>query len=188
MAGWLRKKWIKKCLLNIAVHHESALLLTLFIELIVLLSHSIYHNAMCNEKSYTNTINRNTLVKKLHKLQLIFIYSKLITSNQKYFNIHVVHVVEEITDHHHHAYNRRSEITHMNLVTCNGTAKVWRSASKNLSYISIFTCRILKTLRSIVPAITQKKLSNKFLVYEAEWNYVKMNRDGKCKSLLYYFF
>ena len=94
---------------------------------------------------------------------------------------------EKITDHHH-AYNRRSEITHMNLVTCNGTAKVWRSASKNLSYISIFTCRILKTLRSIVPAITQKKLSNKYLVYEAEWNYVKMNRDGKCKSLLYYFF
>src|SRR3954447_25807593 len=82
-------------------------------------------------------------------------------------------------------YNRRSEITHMNLVTCNGTAKVWRSASKNLSYIGIFMCRIL---RSIVPAITQKKLSNKYLVYEVEWNYVKMNRDGKCKSLLYYFF
>ena len=93
---------------------------------------------------------------------------------------------EKIFDNH--AYNRRSETIHMNLVTCNGTAKVWRSASKNLSYISIFTCRILKTLRSIVPAITQKKLSNKFLVYEAEWNYVKMNRDGKCKSLLYYFF
>src|SRR5436305_12037595 len=94
---------------------------------------------------------------------------------------------EKITDHHH-AYNRRSEITHMNLVTCNGTAKVWRSASKHLSYISTFTCRIPKTLRSIVPAITQKKLSNKYLVYEAEWNYVKMNRDGKCKSSLYYFF
>src|SRR5581483_3693451 len=94
---------------------------------------------------------------------------------------------EKITDHHH-AYNRHSEITHMNFVTCNGTAKVWRSASKNLSYISIFTCRILKTLRSIVLAITQKKLSNKYLVYEAEWNYVKMNRDGKCKSILYYFF
>jgi hypothetical protein len=88
----------------------------------------------------------------------------------------------------HHAYNRRSEITHMNLITCNGTAKVWRSASKNLSYISTFTCRILKTLRSIVPAITQKKLNNKYFVYEAEWNYVEMNRDGKCKSLLYYFF
>src|SRR3954451_7946874 len=91
---------------------------------------------------------------------------------------------------HHHAYNRRSEITHMNLVTCNGTAKVWRSASKNLSYISIFTCRILETLRSIVPAIMRKKLSNKFLIHEAEWNYVKMNRDGKCKSVMlsYYFF
>ena len=60
--------------------------------------------------------------------------------------------------------------------------------SENLSYISNFTCRILKTLRSIVPEITQKKLSNKYLLYEAEWNYVKMNRDGKCKSLLYYFF
>ncbi len=94
---------------------------------------------------------------------------------------------EKITDHHH-AYNRRSELIHMNFITCNGTAKVWRSASKNLSYISIFTCRILKTLRSIVLAITQKKLSNKYLVYEAEGNYVKMNRDGKCKSLLYYFF
>src|SRR6266496_3309300 len=83
---------------------------------------------------------------------------------------------------HHHAYNRRSEITHINLVTCNGTEKVWRSASKNLSYISIFTCRILETLRSIVPAITQKKLSNQFLVHEAEWNVVKMNRSGKCES------
>ncbi|PKK59180.1 hypothetical protein RhiirC2_762909, partial [Rhizophagus irregularis] len=40
------------------------------------------------------------------------------------------------------------------------------------SYIIIFTCRILEPLRSIVP---QKKLSNKFLVYEAEWNVVKMN-------------
>src|SRR5688572_1482313 len=71
----------------------------------------------------------------------------------------------------------------MNLVTCNGTAKVWRSASKNLSYISIFTCRIPKTLRSIVPAITQKKLSNKYLVYEAEWNYMKMNHTIGSKFL-----
>ncbi|PKK56375.1 hypothetical protein RhiirC2_764382, partial [Rhizophagus irregularis] len=65
----------------------------------------------------------------------------------------------------------------MNLVTCNGTAKVWRSASKNLSYISIFTCRILKTLRSIVRAIKKSKylyynaLSNKF---QAEWNVMKL--------------
>ncbi len=101
--------------------------------------------------------------------------------------ISILIFVEKITDHHH-TYNRRSEITHMNLITCNGTAKVWHSASKNLSYISIFTCRILKTLHSIVLAIMQKKLSNKYLVYEAEWNYVKMNHDGKCKSLLYYFF
>ncbi|RIA89539.1 hypothetical protein C1645_738560 [Glomus cerebriforme] len=27
--------------------------------------------------------------------------------------------------------------------------------------------------------VSQKKLSNKYLVYEAEWNYVKMNRDGE---------
>ena len=96
---------------------------------------------------------------------------------------------EKITDHHH-AFNKRSELIHMNLVACNGTAKVWRSISNNFSgngIISIFACRILKTLRSIISAITQKKLSNKYLVYEAEWNYVKMNRDGKCKSLLYYF-
>src|ERR1044071_8092638 len=85
---------------------------------------------------------------------------------------------EKITDHHH-AYNGRSEITHMNLVTCNGTAKVLRSISNNFSVISIFTCRILETLRSIVPA---KKLSNKFLIYEADWNAVKMNRSGKCES------
>src|SRR6266498_620692 len=87
---------------------------------------------------------------------------------------------EKISDHHH-AYNRRSEITHMNLVTCNGTAKVWRSISSGMS---ISTCRILETLRSIVRAITQKKLSNKFLVYEAEWSYVKMNHDGECKSVI----
>jgi hypothetical protein len=71
---------------------------------------------------------------------------------------------EKITDYYH-AYNRCSEITHINLVICNGTAKVWRSASKNLFYINIFTYQILKSLRSIVP---QKKLSNKFLVYEVE--------------------
>src|SRR6266542_6503273 len=95
---------------------------------------------------------------------------------------------EKITDHHH-AYNRRSEITHINLVTCNGTEKVWRSASKNLSYISIFTCRILETLRSIVPAITQKKICDQFFIFKAEWNIVKMRYIGKCKSvILYYFF
>src|SRR5687768_11661712 len=75
---------------------------------------------------------------------------------------------------HHHAYNRRSEITHMNLVTCNGTAKVWCSIS------SIFTCRIFETLRSIVLAITRKKLSNKFLIYEAEW------KKFFCGGILFY--
>src|SRR5437762_9203694 len=83
---------------------------------------------------------------------------------------------EKITDHHH-AHNRRSEITHMNLITCNGTAKVWRSI---LGIISIFTCRIL---RSIVRGIKKSKylyynaLSNKF---QAEWNVAKINSNGKC--------
>src|SRR5205085_2725065 len=78
---------------------------------------------------------------------------------------------EKITDHHH-AYNRRSENTHM---TCNGTAKVWRNTSNNFSDISIFTCRILETF---VPAITQKKLGNQFI---AECNIVKMKYIGKCE-------
>ena len=93
---------------------------------------------------------------------------------------------EKIFDHHH-AYNRRSEITHMNLVTCNGTAKVWRSASKNLSYISIFTCRILNVWRSIVLAI--KKLYAKFLKNQGGLNILKMRCNGKCESVtLHYFF
>jgi hypothetical protein len=64
------------------------------------------------------------------------------------------------------------------------SAGIWRSITNKISgnkIITIFTCRILETLRSIVPAITQK---NKFLVYEAEWNYVKVNRDGKCKLVM----
>src|SRR6266496_6650965 len=95
--------------------------------------------------------------------------------------ISILIFAEKITDHHH-AYNRRSEITHMNLITCNGTAKVWRSIS---NVISIFTCRIIETLRSIVLAITQ---SNQFLAYEAEWNVVKMNRSGKCESIILFFY
>ena len=90
-----------------------------------------------------------------------------------------------ITDHHH-AYNRRSEITHMNLVTCNGTAKVWSSITSGNGITNIFTCRILETLRIIVPAITQKILSNQF---EAEWNVVKINCSGKCiGNILHHFF
>ena len=88
---------------------------------------------------------------------------------------------EKITDHHH-AYNRRSEITHMNLVTC--TAKVWRSISSSNGIISIFTCRILETLRSIFP---QKKLSNQFLVYEEEWNIMKIKYIGKCELEILFF-
>src|SRR6266542_408437 len=90
--------------------------------------------------------------------------------------IGVLIFAEKITDHHH-AYNGRSEITHMNLVTCNFTAKVWRSISR---IISIFTCRIL---RSIVRGIKKSKylyynaLSNKF---QAEWNVAKINSNGKC--------
>jgi hypothetical protein len=86
---------------------------------------------------------------------------------------------EKILDHHHHVYNRRSEIIHM---ICNGTAEVWRSITKInprdgvLSYLinsmhiidavklSIFTCRILDTWRSIVLAnyLYCNVLSNKF--------------------------
>src|SRR5438067_4946982 len=71
---------------------------------------------------------------------------------------------EKIFDHHH-AYNRRSEITHMNLVICNGTAKVWRSISGIIS--------------SIVRAkyLYYNALSNKF---QAEWNIAKINSNGKC--------
>ena len=71
------------------------------------------------------------------------------------------------------AYNRRSG---MILVTCNGTAKVWRSISNNFSgnvIISIFTCRILETSRRCI---------------WAEWNVVKINRSGKCEigNIIFY--
>src|ERR1044072_6802571 len=89
--------------------------------------------------------------------------------------ISILIFAKKILDHnHHHIYNKRSEITHMILITCNDTAKVWRSISFDNGIINIITCRILKTLCSIIPAITQKKLSNQFLVYEAEWNVVKI--------------
>src|SRR6266542_4283289 len=84
------------------------------------------------------------------------------------------HIALLVIYRHHHTYNKRSEITHMNLVTCDGTAKVWRSIS------GIFTCRIL---RSIVCGIKKSKylyynaLSNKF---QAEWNVAKINSNGKC--------
>src|SRR6266542_4371917 len=65
---------------------------------------------------------------------------------------------EKITDHHH-AYNRRSEITHMNLVTCNGTAKVCRTCEKKSKYLYY------------------NALSNKF---QEEWNVEKINSNGKC--------
>src|SRR6266542_4465623 len=95
---------------------------------------------------------------------------------------------EKITDHHH-AYNRRSEIIHMNLITCLNITllnKIWRSISNKFSGISIFTCRILDIWRSIVLAIKKSKhlyynsLSNKFLKYETEWNVLKIRRNGKC--------
>ena len=57
-------------------------------------------------------------------------------------------------------------------------AGIWCSISNKFSGNGIFTCR-LETLRSIVPAITQKKLSNQF---QAEWNIVKIIRNGKGES------
>ena len=68
---------------------------------------------------------------------------------------------EKITDHHH-AYNRRSEITLQSLT----------------QYIKQFKHRILETLRSIVTGDKAEKISNKFLVYEA---IVKMKYIGKCE-------
>src|SRR6266496_692639 len=85
--------------------------------------------------------------------------------------ISILIFAEKIFDYHH-AYNKRSEIIHMNLITCLNITllnKIWRSISNG-----IFTCRILGTLRSIVPAITQKKLSNKFLENKADWNILKV--------------
>ncbi|RIA85556.1 hypothetical protein C1645_366555 [Glomus cerebriforme] len=61
----------------------------------------------------------------------------------------------------------------------------------NNRIISIFMCQIfetLQTLHSIVPAITWKKLSNKFPVDEAEWNYVKMNHDKYKLEILHFLF
>src|SRR6266496_4747653 len=75
--------------------------------------------------------------------------------------ISILIFAEKIFDYHH-AYNKRSEIIHMNLITCLNITllnKIWRSISNG-----IFTCRILDAWRSIVSVITQKKLSNKFLV------------------------
>ncbi|RIA84924.1 hypothetical protein C1645_741956 [Glomus cerebriforme] len=42
----------------------------------------------------------------------------------------------------------------------------------------LLICNIIRSYPSIVPAITQKKLSNKFLVYEVEWNVVKINNNA----------
>src|SRR6266496_1915613 len=97
---------------------------------------------------------------------------------------------EKITDHHH-AYNGRSEITHMNLVTCNFTLlnKIWRSVSNKFSIITIFTCQILGIWCSIVTAIKKSNylycnaLSNKF---QAEWNVAKINSNVKCKSEIFF--
>ena len=77
--------------------------------------------------------------------------------------IGVLIFAEKIFDNHH-AYNRYSEITHINLVTC-----------LNITLIN-------KLWRSIVLAIkksTYLALSNKFPKYKAERNVVKMNRRGK---------
>src|SRR5215469_8587783 len=86
---------------------------------------------------------------------------------------------EKIFDNHH-AYNRRSEIIHMNLVTCLNITllnKIWRSVSNK------FSCQILGIWRSIVPAIKKSALSNKF---QAEWNVAKINSNGKCESEIFF--
>ena len=67
----------------------------------------------------------------------------------------------------HHAYNMRS-ITKFPVM---GYYLIDSMCIISTVKLSIFTCRILETLRSIVLVIT---LSNQFLVYEAEWNYVKI--------------
>src|SRR5213595_1338280 len=104
------------------------------------------------------------------------------TDTLLFFSIGIL-IAEKITDHHH-AYNRRSEIIHMNLITCLNITllnKIWRSISNKFSGISIFTCRIRDIGRSIVLAIKKNRntfiynsLSNKFLKYETEWNVLKI--------------
>ena len=89
-----------------------------------------------------------------------------------------------------HAYNRRSEITHINLVTCLNITffnKIWRSVSNKFSIINI---QILGIWHSIVLAIKKlnylycNALSNKF---QAEWNVAKINSNGKCESEIFFF-
>src|SRR5581483_1572172 len=89
---------------------------------------------------------------------------------------------EKITDHHH-AYNRRSEITHITCLNITLLNKIWRSISNKFSIITIFTCQILGIWCSIVTTIKKSNylycnaLSNKF---QAEWNVAKINSNGKC--------
>src|ERR1044071_4319737 len=83
-----------------------------------------------------------------------------------------------------HAYNRRSETIHMNLITCLNITllnKIWRN---------VLTIIILGIWRSIVRAIKKSNylycnaLSNKF---QAEWNVAKINSNGKCESEIFFF-
>src|SRR6266542_6972530 len=107
--------------------------------------------------------------------------------------ISILIFAEKITDHHH-AYNRYSEITHINLIIyLNITLlnKIWYSVSNKFSIITIFTCQILGIWCSIVTAIKKSNylycnaLSNKF---QAEWNVAKINSNGKCESEILFFF
>ena len=87
---------------------------------------------------------------------------------------------EKITDHHH-AYNWR------NITKINPRDGILSISMRIIDAVklSIFTCRILDTWRSIVLAIKKSNylycnvLSNKF---QAEWNVMKMNRSGEYES------
>jgi len=53
---------------------------------------------------------------------------------------------------------------------------------RHWSKIYLYKHPILETLRSIVPAITQKKLSNKFLVYEGYF----LNLEEVLRGIIFY--
>src|SRR2546429_253859 len=81
--------------------------------------------------------------------------------------IGVLIFAEKITDHHH-AYNRRSEIYHINLVTCLNITllnKLWRSIVQKSNYLYC------------------NALSNKF---QAECNVAKINSNGKYESEIFF--
>ena len=96
--------------------------------------------------------------------------------------IGVLIFAEKIFDYHH-AYNKRSEIIHMNLITSLNITllnKIWRSIS---NIINIFTCSIWSSIILVI------KKSNYFYCnkFQAEWNVAKINSNGKCESEIFFF-